>query len=228
MKPEGREVLKLFETNEGILDFLKREHAKKLWMWSDAYIHMFNFLLYSICMSRTLDSGDVFCNEFPIPPSGKYYLVDFGYPNQTGYLAPFKGSIYHILEFHLRRHRPPQVKYEKFNYLHSSLRNVIERSFGVLKQKWRILKSMPSFSHRRQKHIIIACMALHNFIRDIPLRNEDFDKCDEDVDYMPWDEDGNKVQEVAQPTKYDILDEENEVSMNIIRDNIANALFNRE
>jgi hypothetical protein len=36
------------------------------------------------------------------------------------------------------------------------------------------------------------------------------------------------VQEVAQPTKYDILDEENEVSMNIIRDNIANALFSRE
>jgi hypothetical protein len=52
MKPEGREVLKLFETNEGRLDFLEREHAK-LWMWSDAYIHMFNFLLYSICMSRS-------------------------------------------------------------------------------------------------------------------------------------------------------------------------------
>jgi hypothetical protein len=30
MKPEGRDVFKLFETNEGILDFLEREHAKKL------------------------------------------------------------------------------------------------------------------------------------------------------------------------------------------------------
>jgi hypothetical protein len=30
MKPEDREVLKLFETNEGRLDFLEREHAKKL------------------------------------------------------------------------------------------------------------------------------------------------------------------------------------------------------
>jgi hypothetical protein len=30
MKPEGREVLKLFETNEGRLDFLEREHEKKL------------------------------------------------------------------------------------------------------------------------------------------------------------------------------------------------------
>jgi hypothetical protein len=30
MKPEGREILKLFETNEGRLDFLEREHEKKL------------------------------------------------------------------------------------------------------------------------------------------------------------------------------------------------------
>jgi hypothetical protein len=30
MKPEGREVLKLFKTNEGKLDFLEGEHEKKL------------------------------------------------------------------------------------------------------------------------------------------------------------------------------------------------------
>jgi hypothetical protein len=66
-------------------------------------------------------------------------------------------------------------------------------------------------------------MALHNFIRDIPLRDEDFDKCDEDENYMPQDEDDNEGQEVAQPIEDDIP-EENEVSMNTIRDNIANAL----
>jgi hypothetical protein len=82
---------------------------------------------------------------------------------------------------------------------------------------------MPSFSPRRQKQIIISCMALHNFIRDIPLRDEDFDKCYEDENYMPQDEDDNEGQEVAQPIEDDIP-EENEVSMNTIRDNIANAL----
>jgi hypothetical protein len=35
--------------------------------------------------------------------SGKYYLVDSGYPNRTGYLAPYKGSTYHLPEFYLRR-----------------------------------------------------------------------------------------------------------------------------
>ena len=153
--------------------------------------------------------------------SYKYYLVDSGYPNRTGYLAPFKGSTYHLPEFRLRRQRAPQGKFEIFNFLHSSLRNVIERAFGVLKQKWRILKAMPSFPLRTQKHIIVACMALHNFIRDSKLRDEEFDKCDDDEEYMP----GATETTTAQPQGDEVLEEENEVTMNTIRDRIANALF---
>jgi hypothetical protein len=62
----------------------------------------------------------------------KYYLVDSGYPNRIGYLTPYKESTYHIPKF-WHRTGPPQGKYEVFNFLHSSLQNVIERSFGVLK-----------------------------------------------------------------------------------------------
>jgi hypothetical protein len=109
-----------------------------------------------------------FGDEFPIPLAGKYYPLDSGYLNRTKYLAPFKGSIFHIPEFHLRRHRVSLCAH-----------------LGSSNKKWRILKSMPSFSPRRHKHIIIVCMTLHNFIHDIPLRDEDFDKCDEDEDYMP-------------------------------------------
>jgi hypothetical protein len=71
---------------------------------------------------------------------------------------------------------------------------------------------MSSFSPKIQKHIIIACMALHNFI------------CDDDEDYMFDNEDDNEGQEVAQPYEDDIPESENEVSMNTIHDNIANAL----
>jgi hypothetical protein len=55
---------------------------------------------------------------------------------------------------------------------------------------------MPSFSPKRQKHIIIACMTLHNFIHDSELRDDKFDKCDDD-DYMPDNEDDNEGQEVS-------------------------------
>jgi hypothetical protein len=55
-----------------------------------------------------------------------------------------------------------------------------------------MVKLMPSFSPKTQKHIIIACMTLYNFILDSELTDEEFEKCDEDEDYMPNNEDDNE------------------------------------
>uniref|UniRef100_A0A0A9EP60 DDE Tnp4 domain-containing protein n=1 Tax=Arundo donax TaxID=35708 RepID=A0A0A9EP60_ARUDO len=51
--------------------------------------------------------------------------------------------------------------------------------------KWRVLLHMPSFLVEKQKNIIIACMSLHNFIRDSALSDELFQMCDEDEEYIP-------------------------------------------
>ena len=67
-------------------------------------------------------------------------------------------------------------------------------------------------------------MTLHNFIRDSALKDDEFDKCDEDEDYMPENENNNDGQQVGSHGD-DIPEEENEVSMNNIRDNIANGLI---
>ncbi|XP_039165768.1 uncharacterized protein LOC120291995 [Eucalyptus grandis] len=57
---------------------------------------------------------------------GKYYLVDAGYPNPTGYLGPYKEVRYHLLEF---QQGPAPTGYrEVFNHAHSSLRSEIERA----------------------------------------------------------------------------------------------------
>ena len=103
--------------------------------------------------------------------------------------------------------------------MHSSLCKAVERAFKVLEQKWGILKAMPSFPQRTQKHIIIVCMALHNFICDSKLQDEEFDKCDEDEDYML-----EAAQAATQPQE-DVGEEENEVTMHTIRVRIANDLF---
>src|SRR5438128_11932198 len=95
---------------------------------------------------------------------GKFYLVDSGYPTRPGYLAPYKGNKYDLPEF--RSDPCPSGKKEVFNHLHSSLRNVVERSFGVLKMKWRIFLELPSYPMVKQSKIIHTCMALHNLIRD--------------------------------------------------------------
>ncbi|XP_024456314.1 uncharacterized protein LOC18099588 [Populus trichocarpa] len=77
---------------------------------------------------EAIDNSNI---KFPKPPEGKYYLVDAGYPNEYGYLGPYKGERYHFQEF--RRRGQPSGRKEVFNRAHSSLRNVIERSFGVWK-----------------------------------------------------------------------------------------------
>ncbi|CAN1300994.1 hypothetical protein LINPERPRIM_LOCUS24771, partial [Linum perenne] len=59
----------------------------------------------------------------------------------------------------------PRCHGELFNYKHYSLRNVIERCFGVLKRRWSILKMMCSYSFIKQTNIVLACCAIHNFIR---------------------------------------------------------------
>jgi hypothetical protein len=65
--------------------------------------------------------------------SGKYYLVDSGYLNEYGFLGPYRGQRYHLQEF--RRRGQPQTREEIFNRMHSSLRCMIERTFGVWKKK---------------------------------------------------------------------------------------------
>ncbi|GJW27733.1 putative nuclease HARBI1 isoform X1, partial [Tanacetum coccineum] len=109
--------------------------------------------------------------NFPRPTGDKYYVVDAGYPNTKGYLAPYKGNDirYHIPDFRRGQscaQRAPKGKKETFNYYHSSLRNVIERTFGVWKARWAILKDMHvNYSYETQVSIVIASMAIHNYIR---------------------------------------------------------------
>ena len=82
---------------------------------------------------------------------------------KRGLLPPYKGEMYHIPDFQQGEelHRLE----EKFNYLYSSFHSVIERTFGVWKNRWRILRSMSPFHLRTQNRIIVAKMVFHNFIR---------------------------------------------------------------
>jgi hypothetical protein len=79
---------------------------------------------------------------------------------------------------------------------------------------------MPSFSPRTQKHIIHACMALHNFFHDSKLHHEEFHRCDVDEEYLAHPSNAEA------PTQgNDVPQGENEETMNTIRNAIADALF---
>ncbi|XP_057491345.1 uncharacterized protein LOC130777068 [Actinidia eriantha] len=96
-------------------------------------------------------------------PHGLFYLVNAGYTNGPGLLAPYRSQRYHINIW--RQGHLPQSKEEAFNMNHSAARNVVERCFGVIKMRWEILRSYSYYPIRTQCRIVTACCLLHNFIK---------------------------------------------------------------
>ncbi|RWR74269.1 DDE_4 domain-containing protein [Cinnamomum micranthum f. kanehirae] len=92
---------------------------------------------------------------------GKFYLVDAGFGNAPGFLTPHKGVHYHLREF---EECPPVHSWELFNLRHSSLRTTIERVFGVVKNRFSILRMPHGYSLTTQRDIVIVSTVLHNHI----------------------------------------------------------------
>ncbi|WKA10933.1 hypothetical protein VitviT2T_028476 [Vitis vinifera] len=155
---------------------------------------------------------------FPHPPRGKYYLVDASYPQMSGYLGPYKGKRYHLPDF--RRGSSPKGKKEIFNHRHSSLRCTIERTFAVLKNRWRMLREMHSFPLEKQVKIIIASMALHNFIRINARMDMEFKPYDDDQGLLPLNEEESRVDSLVEED-----DSHHTREMEEQRDRIANLLI---
>ncbi|XP_021311570.1 uncharacterized protein LOC110433541 [Sorghum bicolor] len=159
---------------------------------------------------------------FPHPPEGKYYVVDAGYPNRPGYLSPYKGERYHLPEWH--RGMEPNTPTEKFNRIHSSVRNVIERSFGLLKMKWPILYKMPHFSMLTQKKVVAACMVCHNFIREHASGDVDFARFDRDPNFVPTIPERYNKYAVSRHASDTSTNEASFVTMDTFRDSLATSI----
>nr|XP_033515814.1 protein ALP1-like [Nicotiana tomentosiformis] len=61
-----------------------------------------------------------------------------GYTNGNGFLSPYRGYRY-LLKDWQGDNPPPRCREELFNMKHARARNVIDRAFGILKGRWRIL-----------------------------------------------------------------------------------------
>jgi hypothetical protein len=87
---------------------------------------------------------------------------------KQGLLTPYRGVRYHLKEY---SSRGPQNPRELFNLRHSSLRNVIERTFGVLKKRFPIIASgtEPHYSFEVMIDIVFACCILHNFLMGVDI-----------------------------------------------------------
>ncbi len=59
----------------------------------------------------------------------------------------------------------PQNPKELFNLRHASLRNAIERIFGVLKKRFKVLTHQVEYPYKIQVRLIKVLCCLHNIIR---------------------------------------------------------------
>ncbi|RVW31297.1 hypothetical protein CK203_112139 [Vitis vinifera] len=108
---------------------------------------------------------------FPHPPRGKYYLVDAGYPQMSGYLGLYKSEHYHLPDF---------------------------RRECLLNNRWKMLREMHSFPLEKQVKIVIASMALHNFIRINARTDMEFKPYDDDQGLLPLNEEESRVDSLVE------------------------------
>jgi hypothetical protein len=164
------------------------------------------------------------------PPEGFYYLADAGYSNCSMWLTLYRGVRYHLREIRQAARRP-EDKYELFNFRHSSLRIVVERTFGVFKRRWRIYDHAPEYNVDTQIKLMYGLAAVHNFI----AITEDVDGDRDFKDLKPAPSEANegraardrgsgRSEESRAPVRSERVIEEIESSIDLRREAIADEL----
>ncbi|KAI4462979.1 hypothetical protein MML48_4g00000652 [Holotrichia oblita] len=133
----------------------------------------------------------------PLLNENQHIIGDSAYPLMKNVMTPFRDNGHLTAE---------ELNY---NFKLSSIRSVIERSFGRLKGKFRRLKYLDVDSPEFASHMIAAACVIHNFIR---LNNENdvednyFDVNDNDhVVVEPCQEDNRNIANQKRRNIVDIL-----------------------
>ncbi|KAF1872513.1 hypothetical protein Lal_00016815 [Lupinus albus] len=144
---------------------------------------------------------------------GEFLVQPMGFMLKCTLLTLYRGVRYHLKEYSARG---PQNSKELFNHRHSSLINVIERTFSVLKKRFLIISSgsEPHYSFEIMRDIVLACCILHNFLRGVDddrslIAEVDHELCQQDID-------GFQTQQRDEDYREGEL----------LRENIANEMWN--
>ena len=100
--------------------------------------------------------------------------------NRSHLIAPYSRMCYHLKEYSAR---PPENVKELFNLRYASLRNAIDRAFGVLKKRFPIIASTiePSYCVDTKNEFILSCCILHNYLMGVDPDESLIPEVDEEV-----------------------------------------------
>ena len=109
-----------------------------------------------------------------------WLLGDSGYPLKPYLMTPYKSPGYGTAQ-------------HTFNQRHASARNIVERTIGVLKSRFRCLQTMLPYVPSKVVSIVNVCCALHNICKHfnvgfdeeviVNMDNDDFEIVEEDEDF---------------------------------------------
>ena len=90
---------------------------------------------------------------------GEYYccIGDNGYPTRKEMLNPYTGE-------EIRANSFDEYEKEMFSRILSSVRQIVERVFGILQRKWHLLVSGCEYSLQKFISFIFAIFNVHNFM----------------------------------------------------------------
>ncbi|KAE8216878.1 hypothetical protein CF319_g8892 [Tilletia indica] len=97
-------------------------------------------------------------------PDGRVWLGDAGFPSCDSLLVPFRGIRYHLKEWGTSLEQPRNA-HELYNKKHAGLRSVVERIFGVIQERFKILVTGCDYDLQLQASVFPALAVVHNFIR---------------------------------------------------------------
>ena len=152
-----------------------------------------------------------------IPPE-KYLLADAGINYNTDFaLTPYRGVCYHLKEQAAANLRPAN-KEEHFNLRHSSLRNAIERIFGIHKRRFQCFDSAPKFPLSVQIQLVFVLTAIHNWICQHSVEADMYERQER------LGEDRRK-EKLEQPKLVTVMIKETSSKMDQMRENMAEKMW---
>jgi len=133
--------------------------------------------------------------------------------------VPYDGVRYHLKEWLREGVDRPQTKEELFNLRHASLRNTVERLFGVFKRKFKIVGARNEYSIERQIDLVYVLAVVFNFIAKRDREDQDFNISLESLII-------SSKSDVPRPSAHAIWAERRvRKEMDVIRDTIASKMW---